>query len=58
MNKLEFTTDNLIGECISNGEVADYIKELVERGCTFALVRCGGYYNLYAKGNLPEWAID
>lgn len=58
MNNIEFTSANLIGECISKKEVADYISELVERGCDFALVNCGGYYNLYAKGNLPEWAND
>lgn len=58
MANIEFTSDNLIAECICKREIAGYTAELVERGCDFTFVECDGMYNLYAKGNLPEWAND
>lgn len=50
-----FTTDDLIGECISKDMVAECIKDLVENGCDFQLVKCPEGYSLYAKGELPDY---
>lgn len=57
MNRLEFTSENLVGECVDKFCMPDFIEVLTARHCEIGLEydSMTNTYRVFAKGDLPDY---